>query len=273
MPVVAVADEVVPPLAVRVLLLGLGPELLDAEADVLVEVSVLVFEIAEANALESNESRRRILLVTFVPLIRIARIRGDGVATREEQISVMLKALGDEPHTIVWHRRILSDDPDSRSSSYWSISWKLSNLWITSKPWKFSISIGSVSLMSRMDEHYIRVRVFAERFDLSESAVYKKIERGEIKAIRIGKTVRIPSSELERYLNPVRILEEAGAPRDGEPHNLGDSVARFEEHAGHSPVEFVEAWRSGKIQDTPENARLAIEALALREALQQPSTV
>jgi excisionase family DNA binding protein len=124
--------------------------------------------------------------------------------------------------------------------------------------------------MSRVDEHYVRVRAYAERFDLSESAVYKKIDRGEIKAIRIGKTVRIPSSEMERYLNPTQLLDEASAPRDGEPNNLGESVARFEEHAGCSPAEYVEAWRSGRIDDTPANARLAIEALALRAALEQP---
>ena len=127
--------------------------------------------------------------------------------------------------------------------------------------------------MTRMDEHYIRVRTFAERFDLSESAVYKKIERGEIKTVRIGKTIRILSSEMDRYLHPVQVLEDEGSPRDGEPHNLGDTLARFEEQAGCSPSDFVDAWKSGAIEDNSENARLAIEALALRETLQQPSAL
>jgi excisionase family DNA binding protein len=61
--------------------------------------------------------------------------------------------------------------------------------------------------MARVDDHYLRVRDYAERFNLSESAVYEKIERGEIKAIRIGKTVRIPSAEMDRYLNPRSLLE------------------------------------------------------------------
>jgi len=125
--------------------------------------------------------------------------------------------------------------------------------------------------MARVDEHYLRVRDYAERFSLSESAVYKKIERGEIKAIRIGKTVRIPTSEVERYLNPTRLLAADGAPRDGEPHNLGDRLARFEEQTGGRPGDYVQAWRSGQIEDTPENARLAIEALALRAVLEQPT--
>jgi excisionase family DNA binding protein len=126
--------------------------------------------------------------------------------------------------------------------------------------------------MSSAAEHYMRVRDYAERFNLSESAIYKKIERGEIKAIRIGKTVRIPSSEVERYLNPTRVLQAGEAPRDGEPHNLEDRVARFEEETDRSPADYVQAWRSGEIDDTAENARLAIEALALRATLEQPTT-
>ena len=125
--------------------------------------------------------------------------------------------------------------------------------------------------MRRVDEHYLRVHDYAEHFNLSDSAVYKKIKRGEIQAIRIGKTVRIPSSEMERYLSPTSVVEEDGVPDDGEPHGLGDRVARFEEEAGHSPGEYVEAWRAGEIDDTPQNARLAIEALALRAVLEQAS--
>jgi len=125
--------------------------------------------------------------------------------------------------------------------------------------------------MARVDEHYLRVREYAARFSLSESAVYKKIERGEINAIRIGKAVRIPSSEMERYLSPMRVLQERGAPPDGEAHDLGARVVHFEQECGRSPVEYVRAWRTGEVDDTPENARLAIEALALRAALEQPS--
>jgi excisionase family DNA binding protein len=86
--------------------------------------------------------------------------------------------------------------------------------------------------MARFDEHYLRVSDYAERFGVSESAVTRRSERGEIKAIRIGKPVRIPSAEIDRYLNPTSVLEEQGAPRDGEPHNLQDRVARFEERSG-----------------------------------------
>jgi hypothetical protein len=48
---------------------------------------------------------------------------------------------------------------------------------------------------------------------------------------------------------------------------LKEKVQTFRKANGKEPDSFVEAWRSGKIEDTPENAEVAIEALALRTAL------
>lgn len=115
--------------------------------------------------------------------------------------------------------------------------------------------------MTELSDHYMRVRDYARRFSLDESTVYKMIERGEIKAIRIGKkTLRIPSSELERYLE----REPAAGPEEAK---LGKRVEAFRARSGREPGSFVDAWRSGEIEDTPENAEVAIEALALRTAL------
>lgn len=115
--------------------------------------------------------------------------------------------------------------------------------------------------MTELSDHYMRVRDYARRFSLDESTVYKMIERGEIKAIRIGKkTLRIPSSELERYLDREPIGEPEAAP-------LGEKVEAFCKANGTEPDSFVDAWRRGEIEDTPENAEIAIEALALRTAL------
>jgi excisionase family DNA binding protein len=115
--------------------------------------------------------------------------------------------------------------------------------------------------MTELSDHYMRVRDYARRFSLDESTVYKMIERGEIKAIRIGKkTLRIPSSELERYLDrePAADLEAA---------SLGEKVETFRKANGKDPDSYVDAWRRGEIVDTPENAEVALEALALRTAL------
>ncbi|MEX2447985.1 MAG: helix-turn-helix domain-containing protein [Solirubrobacterales bacterium] len=68
-----------------------------------------------------------------------------------------------------------------------------------------------------------------------ESTVYKMIERGEVKAIRIGtKTLRIPSSELERY------LEREPAEPDGATA-LEERVEAFRAKSGTDPDSFVEA--------------------------------
>jgi excisionase family DNA binding protein len=115
--------------------------------------------------------------------------------------------------------------------------------------------------MTELSDHYMRVRDYARKFSLDESTVYKMIERGEIKAIRIGKkTLRIPSSELERYL-------EREPAVDLEAASLEEKIEAFRKANDRGPDSYVEAWRSGEIEDTPENAEVAIEALALRTAL------
>jgi excisionase family DNA binding protein len=111
--------------------------------------------------------------------------------------------------------------------------------------------------MTKLSDHYMRVRDYARKFSLDESTVYTMIERGEIKAIRIGKkTLRIPSSELERYLDREPTTNTEAAP-------LEERVEAFRKANGKEPDSFVD----GEIEDTPENAEVAIEALALRTAL------
>ncbi len=115
--------------------------------------------------------------------------------------------------------------------------------------------------MTELSDHYMRVRDYGRWFSLDESTVYKMIERGEIKTIRIGKkTLRIPSNELERYLEREPAAEPDAAA-------LRKRAAAFREQHGKDPSAFVDAWRSGEIEDTPDNAEVALEALALRTAL------
>lgn len=115
--------------------------------------------------------------------------------------------------------------------------------------------------MTELSDHYMRVRDYARKFSLDESTVYKMIERGEVKAIRIGKkTLRIPSSELERYLEREPVSEPDATA-------LNERVDAFRKRNGRDPGSFVDAWRMGEIEDTPDNAEVAIEALALRTAL------
>jgi excisionase family DNA binding protein len=43
-------------------------------------------------------------------------------------------------------------------------------------------------------------RNFAARTDLSPSMVYKMVANGSLHSVRIGRSVRIPASELDRVL-------------------------------------------------------------------------
>jgi hypothetical protein len=68
-----------------------------------------------------------------------------------------------------------------------------------------------------------------------------------------------------------RILEGFVAPRES-PEDLRTRTRDFKARTERSPVDYAAAWRGGEIEDTPQNARAAIEALALREAM-QPSVL
>ena len=125
--------------------------------------------------------------------------------------------------------------------------------------------------MSEIDRQYLRVRDVAEQLKLDESTVYKMVKARTLPSIRMGKAVRIPAGGLLAYLERVA--------RDGQPlvtvapidpAELGSVDARaleFHQRVGRSPHEFVDGWKSGAIPDTDENAPLALEALALRAAL------
>lgn len=47
----------------------------------------------------------------------------------------------------------------------------------------------------------VTVRHAAERLTISTSSVYRLIERGELSALKIGRSVRIYKDSLDKYLN------------------------------------------------------------------------
>jgi excisionase family DNA binding protein len=121
--------------------------------------------------------------------------------------------------------------------------------------------------------YYLKPKVVAERLSLSDSQVYRLIEKGEIPSVRIGQgSVRVPAGALEAYIEarttgkvePKRVsLNQLPSDRE----ELAEIANAFEERAGHDPFDFVLKWRAGEIEDTAENARRAIDALALRASL------
>jgi excisionase family DNA binding protein len=121
--------------------------------------------------------------------------------------------------------------------------------------------------MTDFDRQYWKIKDFAEHFGLDRSTVYNQIERGEIRAIRVGKTaLRIPTDEVMRILDS--FVESHERARD-----LDARTQAFQARTGRTPADFAAEWREGKIEDTPQNAREAIEAVALRETMQPTAVV
>jgi excisionase family DNA binding protein len=120
--------------------------------------------------------------------------------------------------------------------------------------------------MTDFDKQYWKIKEFADHFGLDRSTVYNQIERGEIWAIRIGKTaLRIPTEEVKR------ILDGIATPRE-QHHDMNARVRQFQARTGRTPAEFAAAWRAGKIEDTPKTARAAIRTTSAREATQPAAT-
>ncbi|MEX1141927.1 MAG: helix-turn-helix domain-containing protein [Thermoleophilaceae bacterium] len=113
---------------------------------------------------------------------------------------------------------------------------------------------------------YWKPRDLAALLDVSPSHVYRLIEDGELEHRRIGeRAIRIPARAVAELLGEE--VPVTSPTIDGPVADLAERADRFAERTGKRPEEFVVAWRDGRIEDTADNARDAIEALALREAL------
>ena len=99
--------------------------------------------------------------------------------------------------------------------------------------------------MTDIDKQYWKIKDFADHFGLDKSTVYNQIERGEIRAIRIGKTaLRIPTDEVKRILdsfvapasNHKTWTPECGSskPAPDERRRVRRRVARGQDR-GHTP--------------------------------------
>lgn len=110
--VVAIGDEVVAALCLRLRDVIGRPQLFNAEGDPRIEVRILVVGVAQPGAFKTYEPRRWILEVEFVPFVRVPGTRIHRVAVPEQQLGEPLEALSDEPHALVGHEDILSGRPD-----------------------------------------------------------------------------------------------------------------------------------------------------------------
>jgi excisionase family DNA binding protein len=129
--------------------------------------------------------------------------------------------------------------------------------------------------MSAFDDTYLKPSSIAEQLDVHRTQVYKLIKDGTLPHIRIGKSVRVPRSAFEAYLRSRH--EAAGAADASGNHEttvdmraeIESRLAGFEQRTGKDPYAYLDGWKAGAIPDTPDNAELAMDALALRAVLQR----
>jgi excisionase family DNA binding protein len=121
--------------------------------------------------------------------------------------------------------------------------------------------------MSDLDTRYLTVPQVAAELQMDVSAVYKMCKAQQLPSVRFGKSVRIPRLAYERYLQ--RLESEHHKPLKRDPPDSQDLREDFRDATGHDPETWIDGWRSGNIPDTPENTRLAIHALGLRDAPHQ----
>ena len=55
-----------------------------------------------------------------------------------------------------------------------------------------------------MDDTYLTVREVAERLRVTRQAIYNWITEGRLKAIKVGKSVRVSRSSIEAFIQPVK---------------------------------------------------------------------
>jgi excisionase family DNA binding protein len=63
---------------------------------------------------------------------------------------------------------------------------------------------------------YLTVAEVAEVMRLSRMTVYRFVQRGDLPAVRVGRSYRVPADALEAYLAAAEVLSDDAAPREDE---------------------------------------------------------
>lgn len=59
-----------------------------------------------------------------------------------------------------------------------------------------------------MAEYYYKVSEVAKKFNVTPQAVYKWINEGKLKAVRIGDSTRVRSDDLEAFEQPIIVTPQ-----------------------------------------------------------------
>lgn len=76
------------------------------------------------------------------------------------------------------------------------------------------------------DEHYYTPAEVAKHFRVTRQAVYNWINEGKLPAVKLGQAIRIPSSALRAFVQPVRPGELLEEDEEEQPANKSRPVLR-----------------------------------------------
>jgi len=72
-----------------------------------------------------------------------------------------------------------------------------------------------------MDEEYLKVSDVVDRLKVTRQAVYNWISEGRLKAVKVGRSLRVSRNSLEAFIQPVkpgeRITDDEGEPGQWAP--------------------------------------------------------
>jgi excisionase family DNA binding protein len=124
----------------------------------------------------------------------------------------------------------------------------------------------TLCMAQTIDDLLLTIPEAAARLQMTPDGVYKLVQRGKLKAVRLSaRKTRISRHALERYINATqawvdRYLDDAPVT------DLNALRATFVATAGVSPEEWLTRWKRDEIADTPENMRMLVQAIALHGA-------
>lgn len=120
---------------------------------------------------------------------------------------------------------------------------------------------------------YLRVAEVADELGISTSGVYKLIQRGKLRAIRRSERgTLVPRIALDAYRRRLKHGPPAPPPLVVEDVDLATRLRRFRDATGSEPEEWVEAWKTDRIEDTAENMRHLIQALGILAEQREQAT-
>lgn len=121
--------------------------------------------------------------------------------------------------------------------------------------------------MSEMKPGFLTVEQVARELEMTKDGVYKLIKRGKLKAIRLSeRNIRVSDVALAAYQR--RVAHGApGAPAPPLPavesRTYQELFEAFVRDTGRSPEQWCEAWKRDEVEDSAENQRRTMSALAL----------